>query len=130
MPILTREAILNADDLQRVLVPVPEWGGEVFVRTMTGSERDRFEEAVLKTSDDDTTSMEGARALLASMTVVDEHGRQLFSEADIRLLGQKNAKALNRIMNVAQRLSGLTKADLKELTKNLSSGQGGASSSD
>jgi hypothetical protein len=40
---LTRDSILNAKDLKKELVKVPEWGGEVYVRCMTGSERDAFE---------------------------------------------------------------------------------------
>ncbi len=39
---LTREQILQSDDLPRETVQVPEWGGEVQVRTMTGTDRDAF----------------------------------------------------------------------------------------
>ncbi len=35
MNILSKEAILSADDLPREIVSVPEWGGQVYVRTMT-----------------------------------------------------------------------------------------------
>ena len=40
---LNREAILAAEDLPRELVEVPEWGGAVYVRALTGAERDQFE---------------------------------------------------------------------------------------
>ena len=43
MNILSKEAILAADDLPREKVNVPEWGGEVLVRTMSGTDRDAFE---------------------------------------------------------------------------------------
>ena len=33
---LTRDAILNAADLKTEAVPVPEWGGDVLVRGLTG----------------------------------------------------------------------------------------------
>ena len=34
--LLTRDAILAAADIQTETVPVPEWGGEVAVRPLTG----------------------------------------------------------------------------------------------
>ena len=40
---LTRDSILSADDLPMVKVECPEWKGHVYVRTMTGKERDSFE---------------------------------------------------------------------------------------
>ena len=44
---LTREQILQSDDLPCETVPVPEWGGEVQVRTMTGTDRDAFEASLI-----------------------------------------------------------------------------------
>ncbi|MFE3382837.1 hypothetical protein [Streptomyces anulatus] len=40
---LSAEQILDADDLAIEDVPVPEWGGTVRVKGMSGTERDRFE---------------------------------------------------------------------------------------
>ena len=40
---LSRNAILNADDLPRKEVFVSEWNGSVFVRALTGAERDKRE---------------------------------------------------------------------------------------
>ena len=37
---LTREQILAADDLPRERCPVPEWHGELWVRTMTAADRE------------------------------------------------------------------------------------------
>ena len=39
---LTREQILGLSDLPREEVRIPEWGGVVFVRALTGSERDQL----------------------------------------------------------------------------------------
>ena len=43
---LTKDAILKAEDLPTEKVPVPEWGPgqSVTVRTMSGDERDRYEQ--------------------------------------------------------------------------------------
>ena len=47
---LTREQILGSDDLKRQTVAVPEWGGDVFVRMLTGGERDAFEVSAVDVS--------------------------------------------------------------------------------
>ena len=44
---LTRDAILQATDLTFEDVAVPEWGGVVRVRGLTGTERDAFEASVV-----------------------------------------------------------------------------------
>jgi hypothetical protein len=108
---LTKDQILAADDLQRVEVPVPEWGGSVFVRTMSGSERDRFEAAHLKNPERDF------RARLAVACVCDEQGQPLFAEADIPSLGGKSSSALTRIFEAASKLNRMSKEDYEDLGK-------------
>ena len=74
--------------------------------------------------------MSDMRAKLAALAVVDENGNQIFSTSDVRLLSRKSASALNRVFEAAQRLSGLTNADMDELSKNSDGGQSGDSISD
>ena len=38
MALLSKEQILKSDDLKSEIVAVPEWGGDVKVRVMTGTE--------------------------------------------------------------------------------------------
>jgi len=119
MGILTREQILQADDLRRELVAVPEWGGQVYVRSLTGTERDQFEASFITVNGMDTQlKLENIRAQLVSMTAVDDDGKRLFSAADVQALASKNAAALQRLFETAQKLSGLSKEDVKELAKN------------
>lgn len=107
MSFLTREQILEADDLKTETVPVPEWGGEVIVRTMTGGEYSRFEKYIIKSGDeqDEQTDLTNIRAKLCSLTIVDEAGEKIFSEEDIIELAKKSAAALNRVSRVAQKLN-------------------------
>jgi hypothetical protein len=118
MTILNRKQILAADDLAKEIVAVPEWGGDVYVRGMSGTERDEFEASVvqMKTGQQvQPLNMKNIRAKLASLTICDEAGKRLFSENDIGELGKKSAAALQRIFEVAQRLSGIGEEDVKEL---------------
>jgi hypothetical protein len=117
--ILDRDAILKADDIEVRELEVPEWGGSVYVRGMTGRERDQFEAGIVKQKGRNTEiNMKNARAKLVVLCTVDENGKRIFGDADIALLADKSAKALDRIFSVAQELSGISREDMEELTKN------------
>jgi len=117
---LTRDQILQSEDLPRELVSIPEWGGDIWVRTLTGKERDTLESSVANVNAQGKSNMNliNLRARLCSMTIVDEDGNRLFSDKDVEELGKKNASALDRAFEVAQRLAGLTSTDVKKLEKN------------
>jgi len=114
---LTKEAILAADDLTTKEVDVPEWGGSVRIRELTGRERDAFEEGSLdkKTRDVKMTNM---RARLVAMSAIDDSGDRLFTAAEADELGKKSATALNRCFEVSCSLSGITDQDVEKLEKN------------
>ena len=118
--ILSKKDILSADDITKELVSVPEWGGDVYVRGMTGKQRDAFEASIIQTrAKDQTLNMVNIRAKLASMTICDEEGKRIFSDADIAELSGKSAVALQRVFVVAQRLSGIGDQDVQELAEGL-----------
>lgn len=113
--ILNRAAILGAADVQSVRVDVPEWGGHVYVRAMTGADRDDWEQMLVK---DGKSNLENARAKLVVVSTVDEDGNRLFDVADVEALGRKSASALTRIAAVAQSLGRLSAGDLEDAVKN------------
>lgn len=114
MAILTREAILQKDDLRREVVKVPEWGGEVIIASMSGAARDTWEQSLIA----DKVSMDNIRARLVVATAIDEAGNPLFTAADIAALGKKSSSALDRCVKVAQKLNRLTETELDDLAKN------------
>lgn len=123
---LTREQILGAEDLETEVVDVPEWGGQVLVRGMTGTERDAFEASIVEMRGKQSrVDMRNIRAKLVAKSIVDEEGKLLFSDADVRALGQKSASALDRVFTAAQRVSGISDTDVEELAKNSESDQSG-----
>ena len=117
---LTREAILAADDMLSEIVTVPEWGGgTIIVRGLTGEERDEFEASCIRGKGRKTeVNWRNARAKLVVRSCYLPDGSRLFEEEDAPKLGKKGAAALNRVYEVAARLSGLTEDDLEELAKN------------
>jgi hypothetical protein len=106
---LNRAQILNSSDLKKQEVDVPEWGGTVFVRTMTGAQRDSLEGRVKGENRDNI------RAYIAASTVCDEYGRLLFTAADVTDLGNKSGAALDRIFEVAISLNKISKGDVEKL---------------
>ena len=129
--LLTRDGILQANDLPFEDVDVPEWGGTVRVRTLTGKERDSFEESISQVRGKKTElRLANIRAKLAARSIVDEDGNRLFSDDDISALGKKSAAALDRVFAAARRLSGFTDEDMEELAGNSDSGQSDDSISD
>jgi len=119
MKLLSRDDILGAQDLPSEDVDVPEWGGCVRVRGLTGAERDAFEAEIVQMRGRDThVNLRNVRAKLVARSIVDEDGKRIFGDADVHALGKKSAVALQRVFEVAQRLSGLTGEDMEELAKN------------
>jgi hypothetical protein len=128
MSALNREEILRADDIRVELVPVPEWDGDVWVKGMTGQERDKFEDELIirrtvgkgrKAREVSEVSLADIRAKLCSMTICDKDKTRLFTEKDVRALSEKGAAALQRVFEVAQELSGITDDDIDELVEEL-----------
>lgn len=129
--LLTKELILQVQDVQIELIEVPEWGGAVYVKGLTGAERDAFESTIIQQKGkSQTVNMRNVRAKLLQLTIVDDKGNRLFSAEDIGALGSKSAKAIERLFEAASRLSGISAADAEELSKNSESDQSEDSISD
>lgn len=128
--LLTADEILTVDDIGSSIerVEVPEWGGHVFVKALTGLQRERYLDSmrtIIGTGQDATVQVILAHgsAKLAALSICDEKGSLMFerNEPTIAKLAQKSSKALDRVVDVASRLSGLDKKAADE-AKNASAG--------
>lgn len=124
---LSKEEILKADDLKTEIIEVPEWGGSVIIKAMTGKLRDEFEQDIVSGK---KIKMSNIRAKLCQVSIVDGNGDLLFNTSDIVKLGGKSAAALDRCFSIASRLSGISKDDVEDLEKNSGKGQSEDSTSD
>jgi hypothetical protein len=109
---LTRDAILAANDTKLVEVDIPEWGGKVHVRPMTGAERDSYDMEMVATG-----KPENLRGRMAVRTICDETGKRLFTDADAEMVGSKCASALDRIYAIASKQSRIGDAEVADLKK-------------
>ena len=128
MSLLSREAILGADDLPHEDVEVPEWGGTVRLCTLTGAQRDAFEAASIQgRGKNRQTNLKNVRARLLALCLVDEAGQRLFGDTDVQRLGAKSSKALDRLFDKASSMNGLSDEDVEELAGNSEAGQSDSS---
>jgi hypothetical protein len=117
-PLLSRAAILDADDMEYEDMDVPEWGGTVRVRALTGTERDAFESSMYQQRGKNMVrNAANIRAKLVARSVVDDEGERIFSDQDVSALGKKSAAALDRIFEVAAKLSRINEDDVEEMGK-------------
>lgn len=122
---LSRDGILAANDVQIEKVPVPEWGDEAIIRGLTGDELDAFQGSVRQfrpTFDgkgmEAVLIQEGMRAKLLVKCLIDEAGERLFTDADAPALGGKNGAIIDKLYDVAARLSGLSEEEKKAMEGN------------
>jgi hypothetical protein len=108
---LTRDQILKASDLKTADVDVPEWGGTIRVRTMTGTDRANF----LKISTDKDGKPKQFMEALIAATAVDDKGEPLFTSADMVELGKKSSLALQKVFEKSADLNGLTQASVEKI---------------
>lgn len=132
--VLTKGEIFAADDIVIEWVEVPEWGGGVYVRGLTGSQRDRFERAMVETRGKSRTlNVINFRAKLIAASVVDTEDRAkaklVFTDQDIEPLAKKSSSALQRVYDKASRLSGFSAEEVDTLTVELGNDQSDGSGS-
>lgn len=125
---LTAKDILKCNDtadLRRV--DVPEWGGEVYVKVMSGAERDKWELSTTELLKNPSAA--NIRASLCLITICDDKGKRLFDDAQLIELGKKSSIVLERIFNISREINRLRDEDIEELEKNLAAGRPGDSGS-
>jgi len=122
MTLLNRESLLKKEELQITKVDLGD--NFVFVKEMTGRERELFERSFIiekkgsKGSDFEITH-DYFRAKLAVITVCDKDGKLLLKSNDyIQLSTSMGASKLQKIADAAQKLNGISEEDKEDLVKN------------
>lgn len=119
---LSKDAIISVNDAVFEDVHVPEWGGWVRVKGLTARERSVLENEHTETVSNGNVVRNKVspsyRAALCAMCIVNENGNPLFGQADIVSLGSKNGRALERVFDVARKLSGIGADNVEEAAKN------------
>lgn len=129
---LNKQLILETKDIKIIPLMIPEWAtdewdGEVFIKTLTGAERDQLEASIIQLSADGRTQkmkLDKLRSMLAFLAVCDDEGVRVFdSESDIEAIAKKSASALDRIAVKVQELAGMSQEDVSGLLQSLKKDQ-------
>ena len=89
---LTRDQILNAQDIEFDEVDVPEWAGTVKIRTFNGKDRDWFEQRhISKDGETIGSHLINARVDAVVLSACDEAGNLIFERKDIEVLNKRAA---------------------------------------
>lgn len=122
MALLGKNEILNIDDSQWEEIPVPEWGGEVRIRGLSGDEVDKYEASLMRLrKGKPDLAIQSATARLVAWCLVDENNSRLFvNEDEVKELGKKSGKALQRCFDKAAELSGLRPGDVEAMVGDFS----------
>jgi len=105
---LTRDQILNSNDIHVKEVQVPEWGDSVFIKQLTRAQQDEYlqrqygatrlkQDNRAKAQEISDVNIYGHDAYLCACGICDEEGKPLFKASDIDALRKKNGAAIGRI---------------------------------
>ena len=142
MTLLSRSSLLAKEKIEIIEVDLgKDDKGDpqtVFVRQMSGRERDVWERSFVKEIKDNRGTVighdqafEDFRAKLAVVTVCNSEGMLILKPSDAPILSQNmSAATLEKIVNAAQRLNAITEEDKEAIVKNSEADQVGNSSSD
>jgi hypothetical protein len=97
---LTAEQILAADDAGLLEVPVPEWGGSVYIRVMSVGERDTYERMWIGKKE---SGVDNFRTEFLARVLCDEKGKLLFGREKVDALASKSGAVMGRLFDAAMK---------------------------
>ena len=125
-------AMLETMARKSVIVDVPEADASFRLREMSGTERDTFEVAAFKESQDGKWTVDPLylRARLVALCLVGEDNVRLYADEEVHQLSDNvPASVLGKLFAAAQTLNGLDGGDVEDALKNSASVPAGASTS-
>ena len=124
-------AAAAASGLPREVVSVPEFGDGVTLslQGMTGTQRDAWEKSLIvgKGQRRDVNTENIRARLVVKSLFTDDWSARMFTDAEAAVVGTWRVDVLQRLFTVAQRLSGVSDADVDELGKSSAPTAGSAS---
>lgn len=116
MALTTKEAFAALNDLPVIKLAIPEWGDDVFLRAFSGKEQDLMDAAIHAAVN--TPGKANVRGLCAALSLCNMAGELLFAASDADRLAQRNAKALDRILEAVFAQNKARPEDREQLLKN------------
>lgn len=128
-PAELRAAILGSDDLPREPVDVP-WelnGGKVYVQALTAHQKDWYLAQAFEGNK--RVWSDNLTAEFCVKVLVTETGERIFTDEDAKQLGSKSSETLDKVSEIALRLSGMNKEAAKKIAEDFGLAQSANSDS-
>ena len=109
MGLISKASIIAASDLKSIEIEVPEWGGSVRLHQMSAAGIMQFWDSCR--DKDGNIIRTVIQPNLLKQSIVDEGGKQMFSDEDIEMLMGKSPTAINLLFSEAQKLNGMGAED-------------------
>lgn len=101
-------AINAASDIKVEKLNVPEWKTDVYLKVLSGTERDAFEAGYTD------QRMQNFRVRFLVLTLCDEDGDRLFDDEQVALLGKRSSLVLGRLFEASWKLNMLSQDAVDE----------------
>ena len=114
--ITSANTILGKDDFHYEEIEVPEWGGSLRLKSLSGAERSK----IIKITQQQKDTADGVFEQCIIYSAVDGEGRQIFKDdqATLSVLKSKDAGVTQRIGRKVLEISGLSRDSLGIAEKN------------
>ena len=116
-----RDGILSLKgNLCKAPVTVPGWPDGLFVREMTGRERDVWDDSMVELHGDEVRlkARDNLTARLVVLTLVGADGKRIFADSDIAKVGELGSESLAVIYQASAKLNKLARDDIEDEAKN------------
>jgi len=113
-----KDDILAIDDLDSKIITVEKWGNKkIMIQSITAEQRYKLlDKCIDDKGNVDLTKLNVYTVIACACDP--ETGKQIFDYADYGKLKNKNAGAIDKIVNAANKINGLGEIQIKESEKN------------
>jgi hypothetical protein len=130
--------VLSREDFLAIRPPVEEvqleGRGPVWIRGLQADERDEYEQSLIERGPDGRSRMKrvqrNVRASLVVRCLVTEAGERMFKDNEVDALGKVDAAVIDKLWDVARKLSGMDTEEIAKLAADFDSAQENGSSTE
>lgn len=121
MGLINLQDVLNATDTRQITYNVPEWGGDIIIKTLTAGARDDYEKGLLIKDENGqlVRSPVLSPAKFVAACVYQEDGQKMFrTDEHIKVLESKNYNVVRRIFEKCLEVNAMSDDSVGEEVKN------------
>lgn len=111
---LNKHQIYAAVDFKTEMVDIPEWGGEIEIRTMSVGQKFEYDNFI----EEKKPTMQELALYVIKKCCIDDQGKLMFTDEDDQLLLEKSVQSLMRLFDACVALNRQRASDVEDAAKN------------